>query len=310
MTPRDRTLALTIVLAWAMNFPATLLALRQFDPMTVVFLRYFLVAIPTVVFTRPRGLSLRWLVAYGLSYGVAQFGLLYAGMSLGIPSGAASILIQSSAPFTVILGIAIWHEKTSGRAGLGLAVACGALAWMGTSKLGDATPGAAGLVILGGLAWAAGNVCIRASHTTSALRFTLWMSAVPPIPAAAIELTHIGPARAVAQFRGLTDARGLVAVAAVLYIAGVATVLASAGWVALLARYPMATVAPTTLLMPVLALGLGWLFFAETPSTVELVMSALVLLGVWLVLARGAPGRSPATAARQLCHRSTRCRHP
>src|SRR6476620_1685564 len=100
---RDRLLAVLVAVCWGLNFPATALALQQFPPLFMVALRFILVAVPTILLVPRPAVELRWLIGTGLGIGVLQFAFLYLGMAAGMPSGLTSLVLQASAPFTVLL---------------------------------------------------------------------------------------------------------------------------------------------------------------------------------------------------------------
>ena len=66
---------------------------------------------------------LRWLLLTGFGLGVLQFGFLYAGIAAGMPAGLASLVLQSSAPFTIILAVLFLGERLAARQLAGLALA-------------------------------------------------------------------------------------------------------------------------------------------------------------------------------------------
>ncbi|HWJ83797.1 MAG TPA: EamA family transporter, partial [Cellulomonas sp.] len=100
MTLRDRLLAVLVAVTWGLNFPAIHLSLEQFPPFFLVALRFTLIAVPTVLLVRRPAVPWRWLLLYGTGFGVLQFVFLYWAMSAGMPTGLASLVLQSSAPFT------------------------------------------------------------------------------------------------------------------------------------------------------------------------------------------------------------------
>ena len=111
MPLRDRLLACLVAVCWGVNFPATALALEHFPPLFMVALRFALVALPALVLVPRPPVPLRWLVGVGLGIGILQFAFLYLGMAAGMPSGLASLVLQASAPFTVLLGGVWLREK-------------------------------------------------------------------------------------------------------------------------------------------------------------------------------------------------------
>ncbi|MGY1744249.1 EamA family transporter [Blastococcus sp. SYSU D00695] len=301
MPARDRLLALLVAVAWGLNFPAIHLSLEHFPPFLLVALRFAVIAVPTVLLVPRPDVPLRWLLGYGLGFGVLQFVFLYAAMDAGMPTGLASLVLQSSAPFTVVLAGLLLGERLSARqlAGTGLAVAgLGGIAVHRAGLDGGATLLPVVLTLCGGLGWALGNLCNRQARPTRPFRLTLWVTVVPPLPMLAVSLLVEGPARIGASFTGLGTREGLLALAGLAFTVVVATLGGSGIWTALMARHPSGVVAPFSMLVPVVGTASAWLLFGEATPAVELACGALVvagvLLGSWLprpaVPAVGNPG--------------------
>lgn len=295
MPPRDRLLALTVAVLWGLNFPAIHLSLEQFPPFFLVALRFALLAVPTLLLVpRPR-VPVRWLLGYGIGFGVLQFAFLYLAMDTGMPTGLASLVLQASAPFTVLLG-AVWlRERITARQAVGVAVAICGLGGIAALRAGAGA--SAGLLpvvltLCGGLGWAFGNMSSRQAHPDSPLRFMLWMSVVPPVPMLALSLVREGPAAIGRSLTTLGTATGAWALAGLAFTVLVATVVGSGIWTALLARHPSGVVAPFSMLVPVVGIAASWAFLGERPSPPELALGAVVVSGV-LIATR--PPRLPAT---------------
>lgn len=283
MPTRDRLLALTVAVLWGLNFPAIHLSLEQFPPFFLVALRFAVLAVPTLLLVpRPR-VRVRWLIGYGVGFGVLQFAFLYLAMDAGMPTGLASLVLQASAPFTVLLG-AVWlRERITARQAVGVAVAICGLGGIAALRAGSGA--AAGLLpvvltLCGGLGWAFGNVSSRQAHPDSPLRFMLWMSVVPPLPMLALSLVVDGPAAIGRSLTTLGTATGAWALAGLAFTVLVATVVGSGIWTALLARHPSGVVAPFSMLVPVVGIGASWAFLHERPSPAELALGALAVTGV------------------------------
>ena len=65
----------------------------------------------------------RWLLGYGLGFGTVQFAFLFLAMDAGLPTGLASLLLQASAPFTVLLGGVLLRERIRPVQAAGIAIA-------------------------------------------------------------------------------------------------------------------------------------------------------------------------------------------
>ncbi|GIG24001.1 EamA family transporter [Cellulomonas denverensis] len=294
MSGRDRLLALVVVVCWGLNFPAIHLSLEQFPPFFLVALRFGLLAVPTLLFVPRPQVPVRWLLGYGIGFGVLQFAFLYLAMDSGMPTGLASLVLQSSAPFTVLIA-AIWlRERVTGRQALGIGLAVAGLAGIAVVRAsGGAQAGVLPvlLTLCGGLGWAVGNVCSRQARPAQPLRFMLWMSVVPPLPMFALAWLVDGPDAIGRSLTTLGTPTAAWALAGLAFTVLIATVVGSGIWTALLARHPSHLVAPFSLLVPVVGFAASWLAFGERPVPVELALGVVIIAGV---LVASAPRRRPA----------------
>jgi len=280
MSSRDRLLALLVAVCWGLNFPATALALEHFPPLFMVALRYSLIAIPTLfLIPRPK-VPLRWLIGAGLGIGVLQFAFLYLGMASGMPSGLASIVLQASAPFTVIIAGMWLREKISLRAGIGIGIAVLGLAIIAVHHSQTAALLPVVLTLCGALGWAIGNVSTRQAKAPNALHFTLWLSVIPPIPMLIVSLIAEGPARIGTSLATAFTVDALPSLFGLLYIVIVATLVGYGIWTNLMSRYPSSTVAPFSMLVPVVGVLASWLAFGQVIDGIELAAGAVVIGGV------------------------------
>lgn len=295
MPVRDRLLALTVAVVWGLNFPAISLSLEQFPPFLLVALRFALVAVPTLLLVPRPSVPWRWLLGYGLGFGVLQFLFLYLAMDTGMPAGLASLVLQSSAPFTVLLAGLLLHERLTARQLAGVGVAMAGLLGVAVHRAG--VDGGASLLpvlltLCGGLGWAVGNLCSRQARTVEPFRLVLWMTVVPPAPMLAASLALEGPSAVAASFAGLGERQGLLALGGLAFTVLVATLLGSGIWTALLARHPSSTVAPFSMLVPVVGIGSSWALLGDGTSLPELALAAVVIVGV-LVASTGPRTASP-----------------
>ena len=291
MPTRDRLLAGLVAVVWGLNFPATALALEHFPPLFMVALRFTLLAVPTLIFVPRPQVPLRWLVGVGLGIGLLQFAFLYLGMAAGMPSGLASLVLQASAPFTVLLAGIFLGERISRRQALGLAIAVGGLAAIAVHRAQVAALLPVVLTLCGALGWAIGNVCNRQARAPKPLHLTLWMSVVPPLPMLALSLVVEGPHAIGTSLASSVTRAALPSVLGLLYIVVVATCLGYGIWTTLMSRHPSSVVAPFSMLVPVVGVLSSWLVFGETIDAVEAAAGAIVIGGV--LLASAPPRRPP-----------------
>lgn len=294
MPARHVALAVFVAALWGVNFVAIHASLEQFPPLFLVALRFALIAVPTMLLVPRPQVETRWLVGYGLGFGTVQFIGLYLGMAAGFPAGLASLVLQASAPFTVVLGAWLLRERVTVSRALGIAAAVAGLAVVGIAR---ATGGAAWwpflLVVLGGLGWAFGNLASRQAQASDPLHLTLWMSVVPPLPLLALSLVFEGPHQIGAALATSAQAAALPAWAGLVYTIVLGTVVGSGIWVWLMSRHPAGVVAPFSMLVPVVGVAAAWLLLGEQPAPLELAGGVLVVGGVLWASRPQRPLRKP-----------------
>ncbi|MEV1290736.1 EamA family transporter [Pseudonocardia sp. NPDC049635] len=292
MTVRDRGLAVVVAVLWGANFIAIHVGLEHFPPVFLAGLRMLVLAVPAVLLVPRPQVPLRWLVGYGLGFGTLQFLFLFLGMYAGMPAGLASLVLQASGPFTLVLGALLLREQVRRRQWIGIGVAVAGLATIALLRAQTAALLPVALTLLGALGWALGNLCNRLAQRDGAavdpLHLTLWMCVVPPVPLLAMSAVVEGPTTGWVATAAVFSWDGLPGLAALLYLSVVATVVGSGIWTVLMRRYPAGVVAPHSLLVPVVGMGLAIVLLGERPSVPELLAGVVVVIGV---LAASAPGR-------------------
>ena len=274
-------LAASVAVMWGLNFLAIDLSLEQFPPFFLVAFRFALLAIPTLLFVPMPKVRFRWILGYGLGFGILQFAFLYWGMAAGMPAGLASLVLQASGPFTVFLGMTVLRERVrpSQMAFLLVAMAgLGVVGWQRFDSSASLLPFL--LTLAGAFGWAIGNICNRQAHSTEPVKLTMWMSVVPPVPMLIVALLVEGPDRIGQSLTTLATPTGLLGLAGLIYTVVIATVIGSGVWSWLMARNPAGVVAPFSMLVPIVGMSAAWLVFGETVSLGELCGAGLVIVGV------------------------------
>ena len=284
MPTRDRVLALFVVVLWGLNFIAMHPMLDHFPPLFVGSLRFLVIAVPAILFIPRPKVPLRLLIGFGLGFGTGQFAFLFIALTHGMPTGLASLVLQCSAPFTVVLCSIFLHEPLSGRQLTGILAAVAGMVVIAWHRAENAALLPVLLTMLGALCWACGNIFSRKSlqHESrpNPIHFTLWMSVVPPIPMYLLSLVFEGPQ---VQWRSLTTlgtGEGLLGLAGFCYVVLIGTVLGSSIWTVLMRRNPANVVAPFSLLVPVVGMTAAFVLLDETPALVEVLAGAVVVAGV------------------------------
>ena len=273
-------LALAVVAVWGTNFVVIRLGLDDLPPLTFATLRFTFALLPAIFFIRRPAVPWWNMAAYGVLIGLGQFGILYIAMSGFISPGLASLVVQTQVFFTI--GLAMWLSRERLRAFQGVALALAALG-LGIIMLhtnAEVTALGLGLVLFAAASWAGGNTFSRAAGQVNMLAYVIWSSLFSVPPLLILALVVEGPT---AMINGVATA-DLGTWAAVLWQSVGNTLFGYAAWGYLLSRYPAATVAPMSTLVPVFGMGASALFLGESLPPWKLEAALLVLSGLALNL--------------------------
>ena len=282
LSVRDLLLALAVVFVWGTNFVVIRIGLDSLPPLLFAALRFTLVLVPMAfILPRPKA-SLANLAFYGVAIGLGQFGLLFIAMNGMISPGLASLVIQMQVFFTIALSMLRSGERLNlfqmaafalAIAGMGIILAhSGAQDGRGVTVLGLV------LTLAAAAGWALGNQCAKEAGKVNALAYVVWASLFSLPPLYLLSLWREGwPA----MVSGVAHA-SLATWAVVLWQSVGNTMFGYGCWAWLLARYPAATIAPLSLLVPVFGFAASALFLGEPLQGWKIGAGLLVISGLAL----------------------------
>ena len=280
MSLKDWGLALLIVLAWGVNFVVIRFGLDGLPPMLLGALRFLLVAVPAVFFIKPPKLPFKWLLAYGVTISLGQFALLFSAMNLGMPAGLASLVLQSQMLFTLFFASIFLGEKWKIPQVLALILAgAGLFILASQTDASQMTFIGFALTIAAASAWGLGNIINRKIGqlgNVNLMSLVIWAALIPPIPFLGLSYLMEGPELILSSLMHI-DA---TSIAALLYLALIATIFGYGSWAYLMKHYPASQVAPLTLLVPIVGLITAWLLLDEGLNTIQIVGICLMMLGL------------------------------
>ena len=285
------SLTLPVVVIWGLNFAVMRIGVFDVGPFTLAAMRFAIASLPFLLFVARPKVPFAFLFAYAALFAFGQFTFLFVGLKIGLPSGMASLLLQLQAVFTPALAFLLLREPFSRHTAAAMALSLAGLAAI-LSSAGHMEGGAMPVLfgVAAGACWAMSNVVVRygvrRGYRYKPHALVIWASLLPIAPFAALAWAtgEISPA--------LWDGLGSGFLAA-LYLGLLGTVVGYMLWVQALSRFDGATVAPFSLMVPVIGLAAGYLIFDERLVLAEVAGSILIIIGV-VVHVVGAARRGPA----------------
>ncbi len=276
MPLRDLMLGLLVIAIWALNIIVIKVGVAELPPLLMTTLRFMLVAALLVPFYPVARAQLPFLLLLSITFGSLHFALLFIGLGQA-EAGTGALLVQMGTPFATLLAVVFLKETLGAKriAGLLLSFA-GVIVLAGGPTLPSPLP--LTILLLSAFGWAVSQLLIKRGPPIAPLALAGWVAlfAIPQV-ALGSWLFETGQWQAIQQ----ASWRGW---GAVVYTAVMSSIVAYGIWYALLRRHPVNRVVPMTLLVPVLAVGLGALLMGDSLGIHKLLGGGLVVAGIALIV--------------------------
>ncbi|AHF69662.1 putative permease [Pseudomonas cichorii JBC1] len=269
-------LAILVTALWGLNFSVIKLGLTSVDPFILAGLRFTLCALPAIFFIPKPDVAWRYIIGYGLIFGIGLWGVVNLGIKTGLSAGIASLVLQFSAFFTMLLGAWVFKETITRYqlAGIGVAL-CGLLSIIFIAD-GSVTATGLILVLFGAAAWSVANIINKKANTPQVFAFVVWSSAFSPIPLFLLDYIVNGTS----GYSALINQIDHRAVLSILFQVYPNTLFGYWVWNSLLKQYPVSTVAPLSLLVPIFGMLGSVVIFDESLSPMKIVAVGLIVSGL------------------------------
>jgi len=276
MKPLHILAALLAVITWGINFVVIKIGLQGLPPVLFTASRFVFAALPLIFFVPLPKTSWKWVIAYGMFQFAFQFTLLFCGIKLGFPAGLASLVMQLQAFITMGLAVMIMGEKPQFVQVLGALIALSGMALVAMNLEAQATIVGFVLVVAGAVCWGIANIVTKKIGVVNPLSMVVWGSAIasPPLLLASFMMEGMDAWHAAYAQLNWTS------IGAIAYQAYPNTIVGFGIWSWLMRKYPAATIAPFTLLVPVVGMLTASIVLNETLFWWKICAGLLVLGGL------------------------------
>ncbi|WP_110655254.1 DMT family transporter [Salinicola halimionae] len=286
MPLKDLLIGLGIIAIWAFNIIVIKVGIEDLPPLLVTVLRFMLVAVLVVPFTRISRRQLPWILLLAVTFGGLHFPLLFLGLQQS-EAGTGALLVQMGTPFATLLAAIFLKEKLGSRRIVGLILAFGGVVVLaGGPSLPP--PASTALLLASAFFWAVSTMIIKLAPPIPPLTMTGWISMF------AIPLVSLGSwLFEDDQWQAIHQA-GWAGWGAVIYTALMSSIAAYGLWYRLLQKHPVSRVVPLTLLMPVFAVILGVWLLGDPLGFNKVAGGVMVIAGLAVINIRFRRQRKPS----------------
>lgn len=277
LRPLDFLIAIAVPVIWGLGFVFAKGAIAHFPPILLIALRFTVTALALVWFVKAPVHLFRQIVVIALVSATIQYSMTFTALQY-LDASTAGLVVQLETPLLVLMGWLVLGDRPSARKLIGIAVSfSGVLLMAGDAKL-QAAWGWLALFIVGLVVWSYGQILVRKLGEVGGFTLVAWVSAfaAPQLFAASFALEQD-------QWAAIQSADWRVW-GTVVYLGLVMTALGYGLWYHLLGRYPVSTVGPFLLLIPVATLIGGVVLLGESASLEVLLGGAVIVAGVGFIL--------------------------
>ena len=266
---------------WGFNIVAVKLSADRFPPVFLTFLRFLIVGLVVWPWLKIRRGEMRWLLTAATCSGGLQFALMYSGVALSGSMSSVAIAAQLGVPFATLLSIGFLGERIHWRRWLGIGMSFIGVGLIGFSPEVFHSWAGLLLIVVAAFIGAVGLVAIKRVHELEPLELQAWLAwgSVPLLLPLSLFLED-------GQLQSLRTA-GAIGWSALLYSAGLASLVAHTAYFALIRRYPVTSVAPVTVLTPLFSVLFSVLLLGDILDWRMIFGGLLTLSGITVIVVRG-----------------------
>jgi O-acetylserine/cysteine efflux transporter len=280
ITLRDLGLVILMNVAWGGNFVVSKYAVTELPPVFSAGVRFLIVTLVCLPWLKPLYGRMRAVLTLSLLLGFVQFSILFLALEMTQKVSGLAIIAQLGIPIAVLMAVVLLKERIGFWRIFGIALSFGGAILLGFDPEIFQDMDAVLTMLLSVVIMSYCAILMRNIRGVSPLEMQAWTGATSFIP-----LFILSAVMETDKYDRIAQA-SWVGWSAVVYSAIISSVMAHAINFYLLQRYPVSTVAPYSVLAPVIGVLSAVWFFGDA-LTLELIVGGLLtLVGVMIVTLR------------------------
>lgn len=284
MKPQHVIFALIINIGAGTNWVGSKIVVEHFPALFSVTLRFAVMAILLAGFAKIIRGQMRDIFLATFFLGVLQFGFMFVALERSEDVASLAIANQLYVPFSMILAVIFLGERVGWRRATATALAFAGVIVLSFDPFVLTQLDSIVLVLLSAMGLSAASIFMRRLKGVRVFEMQFWLAAM-----AAPQLFVLSLIFEDGQWQALTGAP-LIGYAAIGYGLIAGALFFHAGWYYLLRRYPVSTVGPFMLLMPLIGVFSGVAYYGDILTKQMILGGLLTFSGVAIITFRSGGG--------------------
>jgi O-acetylserine/cysteine efflux transporter len=280
LASRDLALLIGMNLIWGLNLIASKIGVGQFPPIFFTALRFGSLALFLLPMLKIHRGQMANLFAAAMLTGPATFALLFAGIYLAEDAATVAVASQMSVPFSTLMSVWFLGETIRWRRTLGIVLAFAGIVIISFDPRVFAYWEGLALVVCSSFVSSLGLIFLKRLKGIAPLELQSWIALVGGGILLGLSLILEG-----GQTTAIRNANweGWLAL---FFTTVMSSLVAHTAWFYLVARYPVTSLSPLTLLSPLFGIFFGVTLLNDHLTARMLAGGAVTLIGVLIVVLR------------------------
>ena len=277
MKPIHLFLAILIASGAGTNWVGAKISVDYFPPFLTIVMRFSIIAICLLPWLRSIKGQAVSVFMVAISLGVFQFGFMFLALRLSTDVSTLAITNQIYVPFSVILAVIFLGEKVKFTRWIAIFIAFSGVIFMGFDPIALSHLDAILIVTLSALFLSISSIFMRKLSNINVLQLQGWIALIAIIPLFCISFIferHLWYELEMAPWEGW---------AALVYGIFAGSLVFHGGWYFLIRRYPVSTVSPLMLLMPIVGILSGIVVYGDELTIKIFIGGVLTMIGVTII---------------------------
>jgi len=276
ISPIHLIIIIAVTCLWGFNYSVIKAGVDNIDPFVLTGLRFTFAAFPAVLFVRRPNISWSYMALYGITFGVGLWGMMSMSIHSGLSAGTASLILEFSVFISVLMGVVFLKERINTSLKIGLVLMLIGLIFI--ANISDGTVTLVGFLyaLMGAVSMSTISLMVKKIDITDMFAFVAWSCLFAPVPLFVMAYIVNG----VDLYSELTTTFNPTAFASVLFQAYPTTLLGYWIWNKMLTQYPLSSMSPFKLLVPIFALLGSVIFYDEQLGINKIIAFSLIIAGV------------------------------